>query len=120
MHKAYKKLFKQTADIYRKQISVKDAAGESQAEYAATPTYTAVPCLFNQLSGNQVISYQGLGIQARNDLFVDYSVDIKIGDKVVVEGVIYYVVYKDNMVGNRWQHHINCALNTEVNQNASL
>lgn len=103
---------KQTCDIYRRTVSSADASGETEITYALLTS--SVKCMLQQMSGFSVVKYQGMGITANYELFLDYDTDIKIGDKIISGGLTFYVTFRDTNVSSAWKHHLNCALQLEV------
>jgi len=116
MNKAFLKFLKQTATVYRKTLSAKDASGEIGVTFVLLSEN--IKCLVTQISGFQIVKYQGLGVQAQYEGFFRYEADISLGDKIIVEGITYYVTFQDTNVSATWKYHKICALKLEVNENA--
>ena len=59
-------------------------------------THLTILCAVENLSGNEIVKAEKLGVQATHRLYVNGIPDIKEQDRVLYQGVYYRITYVDN------------------------
>ena len=65
--------------------------GLGSYDTAWPPIATGVPCTVQTLSGRELLAYGSVYAQATHRIFVTRVTDITVSDRLVIDGVTYYV-----------------------------
>jgi hypothetical protein len=86
---SFSHLLIQKCDIYRRTITT-NSYGHKLQEFPKIPLYKDVPCRFDKIGNyTSTLAQTPTGQTSRNEgvLFFERDVDVKSGDRIVLEGV---------------------------------